>query len=437
MLVSKFIKGAALLAVVAATTLGAGVAAVADSAKAVAPSDSSTQFPMDLSEEFMRNQSTLGELTSWILQQPEVAKSGYIAPVYDATNLAVRLLWHGEDGLLTAALAKAGELGITASVEQRPHSLSEIESIANTLLDAKDSFRAVGFDITAVEGVSADSPDISVLGVPIESERSIAGASGSLDAAQALARALTPSVVTVSTDGADIELTNGSRPDPTPPFWAGSSMERYIAPITDTCTTGFSIMYQGLPRATTARHCDALPYSTPGGAYSYGSSIATSSDGALRVLQATGGPRMFDGPWNVGANTGLDKGLYGLYDVGLNGVICTSGSISGSHCNLKVTNMAVYINDGYGNISTISATQQTTGNSAVAEGDSGGPVFVPYYPPADYNVSAVGIMQAGRDSLGTNCAGVKYAGIECYKTVLFTSMRTALNYLPSSSLLTF
>ena len=436
MLMSKFTTTTALLAAVATATLSGGMSATASSVETVPPSDSSTQFPMDLSEEFMKNQETLGKLISWTLEQPEVAKSGYIAQVNDAANLSVRLLWHGEDDLLTAAIAKAADLGITVSVEQRPYSLTEIASIAYTLLDAKDSFRAVGFDITAVEGVAADSADISVLGFPTESARSITGENDALGAAEALAQKLTPASVTVSTDGADIGLTNGSRSDPAPPFWAGSSMERYIAPTTDICTTGFSIMYQGLPRATTARHCDALPYSTPNGSYSYGNSITTSSDGALRVLQSTGGARMFDGPWNVGANTGLDKGLYGLYDVGLNGVICTSGSISGSHCNLKVTNMAVFINDGYGNVSTISATQQTAGQIAVAGGDSGGPVFIPYYPPGDYNVSAVGIMQAGRDGT-TNCGPVKFTGIDCYRTVLFTSMRTALNNLPSSSLLTF
>ncbi|RAZ34364.1 hypothetical protein DO944_00455 [Microbacterium sp. SMR1] len=99
--------------------------------------------------------------------------------------------------------------------------------------------------------------------------------------------------------------------------------------------------------------------------------------------------------------------------------------------------MYVYIDDGYGMVSTISATQRTAGQIAIAGEDSGGSVFMNYMPPNDYNVSAIGMIQAGRDSVGTACGSVAYPGIECYRTVLFTSMRTALNNLPGASLLTF
>lgn len=385
----------------------------------------------------MRNQQRLGELTSWIVQQPTVTDSGYISQVNDAENLAARLLWHGHDELLNAALTKASELGISVTVEQRPQSLTEIEAVATKLLDARQSFADVGFEITGVQGVAAETSDLVVLGVPTGHARSSGNAAQDVATAAAeIARTLTQAPTRISMEGGDIALTNGSRVAPTPPYWAGSALQRYLAPTTDICSSGFSVLYNGSPRVTTARHCDSYPYTGPNGQGDFGTSIATSTDGALRVLSATGGPRMFDGPWNVGANTGLDKGLYGLYDVGLNDWVCVSGASSGSHCTLKVTAMYVYINDGYGTVSTISATQQTAGQIAIAEGDSGGPVFMNYIPPGDYNVSAVGIIQAGRDSAGTACGSVAYAGIECYRTVLFTSLRTALNFLPGASLLT-
>lgn len=397
-----------------------------------------SNVPGDVDDRVLRNQLRIGELTSWIAQHESVHGSGYVSQVNDAENLAVRLLWHGQDDLMVATLERAAGLGISATVEQWPRSLSEIEDAARRLLEAESLFADVGFEITGVQGVAADTSDIVVLGVPTDRSRSAQDVhAGSRDAAEDVAKSITGPQTRVSTVGGDIALTNGSRSEPTPPYWAGSAMQRHLPPTTDICSTGFSVLYNGSPRATTARHCDALPYTAPNGQGSFGNSLATSLDGALRVLSATGGPRMFDGPWDVGVNTGLEKGLYGLFDVGLNDYVCVSGATSGSHCNLQVTAMYVYIDDGYGMVSTISATQRTAGQIAIAGGDSGGSVFMNYVPPNDYNVSAIGMIQAGRDSVGTACGSVAYPGIECYRTVLFTSMTTALNNLSGASLLTF
>lgn len=286
-----------------------------------------------------------------------------------------------------------------------------------------------------MKAITADSAAITMTGQPTRRTRSPAADQRFEDALSNLATEIAGTSISVDTDSG-IELTNGSRQNPTSPFWAGSAMETYLAPNYHICSTGFTIKYLQINRPTTARHCDYLPYSTPGGAQSYGNSLTTTPDGA-RVLASNGGARMFDGAWNVGANTGLDKGLYGLFDVGLNDYVCTSGASTGSHCNNKVVPMFESVDDGYGRFWTIKATQQTAGQISNGGGDSGGAVFMNYYPPGDYNVSAVGMIQSGDDEVASTCGVGPYTGIECYRSVNFTSMRTIINSLPGSSLATF
>lgn len=409
-------------------------ASYAESTASAPDSQSVADFAEAVGGEFLKNQATLGELSGWIQQQPDLRTSGYVGLVFDSPNLATRLLWKGEDKLLEAALEKAADLGIQATVEQRPHNLAEIEEIADRLLAADDQFAALGYQVEAVAGVSAESPDVALEGHFASAARTFGNQAESEVAA--LAADIAGAQVQVNAD-TSVEATGGTRQSATSPFYAGGMM---VSGSTTgmICSSGFAVNYGGSARATTSRHCEPPTGSwrSPDNSANYGAHVVNTPDAAMKILTGAGAPRVFDGAYNNAS--GYNKNVYALYDVGLNAKVCTSGGNSGVHCNIKVTNMAYFFNDGYGSLSHIEGTQETSGQMAVSKGDSGGPVFAIYAPPYTNTTGAVGIIQAGVSNLFDEqppCTNMRY-DTPCTKRVLFTSVRAALNSLPGTSLVT-
>lgn len=187
------------------------------------------------------------------------------------------------------------------------------------------------------------------------------------------------------------------------------------------CSSGFSLRSGGRTYTTTARHCRGTfrAYSRPSSVY--GSNYRSSTDGAATMLTGRGGSRMFDGAWSN--SPGYNKPVAGYYDVSLNDNVCTSGANSGVHCSVKITDMSRMWDDKRGAVSTIVGVRQGAGIAAI-QGDSGGPVAVPY---SSGKVGAVGMIQAVSSPMmtGTSCGSARVRGTnKCSKTVLFTSMRT-------------
>ena len=125
-----------------------------------------------------------------------------------------------------------------------------------------------------------------------------------------------------------------------------------------------------------------------------------------------------------------------LSDLGVNDLVCTDGGNSGEHCNVKVTNLLVQFNDTDGNFETIEALQETAGQIAVIQGDSGGPVVVNV---ASGEVGAAGMIQGflGNGMTGSACAPAYDLGTnECSTNVEFTSMRGIVEDVTGGSLVT-
>lgn len=196
------------------------------------------------------------------------------------------------------------------------------------------------------------------------------------------------------------------------------------------CSSGFAIWYGGDPHTTTARHCNRGPYWSIQGNHKFGSSIAASGQGAAHVLSGAGLYKMFDGAYD-NAN-GYSKYVIGYADLSVGDYVCTSGGMSGVHCNIKVTDLSVWIDDGQGSVQTIKGVQQTSGRIAAAEGDSGGPVLVPY--TGGTYVGAAGMIQAGNNKVA--CTPTAFI-VDCFKNVFFSSMRTIVDTLPGASLRTY
>lgn len=384
--------------------------------------DSSDAFVAALGTRFMENQRILGELKSWIITQPDALSSGYLDQVNDAENRSVRLLWSGESTLRAAALSKAAELGIDAVIEERPFTLSKINDVATAVFDHKNDIAAAGFTISSIVGVQADIADIQLEG---DFTREPIGQQAR-DQVVANVRAIVAVIAGVPLEiipGHKLSTAAGTRSRSTAPFYAGSYMIKQDHK--GTCSTGFAMKVGSVNRATTARHCDSGNgvYLARDGDANFGSRMLSSNDGAMNVLTSTGAGRTFDNEWNN--SIGFNKGVYNYYDAGLNSLVCTSGGNSGVHCNIKVTAADVYSDDGYGRFSNIRGEQQSAGKIAAIQGDSGGPVFVPYGGDFDQYVGASGIIQFVENGSTKDCGSVHDLGSnKCSKTVLFSSIHT-------------
>lgn len=425
-----------LLATITLTVGLTGVASATNAFKdppVTSTNGASSAFISDVGQAFIDNQRTLGELKSWILAQPDVASSGYIEQVNDANHLATTLLWFGDDPLKESTLRHAKAMGIAATVEQRPQSLANINAAAKKIADSADELKAAGFTLSAVVGVQADTPTIQVEGefASQANTKPYQLQSAQPDVTSAISAIAGVPVTVVGGKTAAPAAT--TRSTDTGPFYAGGYMVSG-----GTCSSGFALNYQDATHITTARHCrpSTGSYTARDGSASYGSVFATSTDGAVNLLSGTGSGFTFDGAWDNAA--GVTKHVYNIYDVGLNDLICTSGGNSGVHCNVKVTASGVYFNDGYGSFSNIRGVQQTGTDIAAIQGDSGGPVFMPYGGGDAQRVGAVGVIQAVENGSTSNCGSVHDGGTNlCSKTVLFSSIHTVILYgLSGASLVT-
>ncbi|PYC88422.1 hypothetical protein C7C46_00680 [Streptomyces tateyamensis] len=356
---------------------------------------------------------------AWLIARPGINESGFIESVHDAANLSMTLLWHGNSPLQEQARREAATRGITVKFEQRKYSLQQLKAAIDTTWQQARAGGWAGFKISYIAGVTADYDGIVVNGsytAPTANRsaavRSLATQTGDVAVKVVAGGEATPAAATRSNDNA--------------PFNAGG----YMLSGSSTCSTGFSIGLSGSNYTTTARHCIAEGYHDRDGTNTYGTGKLFSGDGAARVLTESGSSLMFDGAYND--PSGYHKTVVGFGDVGLGTPVCTSGGNSGVHCNIVVNSMAVSFNDGYGAVTNILATQQTGGQIAAIQGDSGGPVFT---LAGDGQVYAAGMIQAV-GSPASNCGPVHDGGNICSTQVLFTSMRTIVNSIPGASLVT-
>lgn len=125
---------------------------------------------------------------------------------------------------------------------------------------------------------------------------------------------------------------------------------------------------------------------------------------------------MYDGAWNNSTGhrekvKGTSKPVSGTY-------ICTSGSNTGTNCNIKVDGATYITIDGY-SVLTVEATQQTSGGRAVGNGDSGGPVLT--NTSVSGEIKAAGIISAGSGNV--SCSGTD--STSCYHTVYYVPIQDA------------
>ena len=375
------------------------------------------------------HQETLLGLSTWLQADPKFSQAGYIAPVFDLQNLAVTLLWKGDSPVQQDALAEAARLGITATIEQRPYTMSELRTISARVFNDAATLRTQGFELYSLSGVRADNGDIVVGGrqmdATVSSSLSPAGRTPSLAAVESeVSRVASAPVRVVAQGGPDVP-TAVTRDTDTEPYNAGGFM--YAPSDKNACTTGFAVRIAGTGYITTARHCRENDFQAYAKSSSkYGGTYTYANGGQARIMTRTGWGRTFDGA--ATDPNGFAKRVHDYVDVGLNTIVCVSGANSGARCNIKITDMAFNFQDGYGYELNIRGNQQDT-RIAIAKGDSGGPVMIPI--SGGTSEHAVGMIQGAVGGTDRTCPSLQIA-TSCYYSVLFTSTHTILNNLGAS-----
>lgn len=287
-------------------------------------------------------------------------------------------MWYGPRTPLLSALIDEGlRRGIAVSIQPRQHSLRQIAAAVDAIWQQQAEGQWAGFAISTIAAVGAVDDGITVNGT-------YTTVAATERAPQV--RALSTTVLGVPVrvvPGVSATMTTG-RDNDYAPFNAGGYM---ISRSTGhTCSSGFGISINGTRHITTARHCVYNDYRDRAASNTYG-----------------------------------------------------TGTInSGEHCGIKVTNLSVSFNDGYGSFSTIQGVQQNSGAIANMQGDSGGPV-ISLTNTSSGQVRAAGMIQGftGTGMTGSACGpAYDYGSNLCSTNVLFSSMRTVVNSISGGSLLT-
>ncbi|SNS57082.1 hypothetical protein SAMN06309944_0834 [Micrococcales bacterium KH10] len=206
-------------------------------------------------------------------------------------------------------------------------------------------------------------------------------------------REITDVPVTLSIDDADdssqVVPMVGGRQNDNSPFYAGAGIRLYGS--TDInggyCSTGFAVKGKstGKDYMTTAFHCihDSVGTST-GSVYSEsGQSMGTWHRNAANVekdkdaaLITLGASRSVAGRayWS-GVNATISHPVDGYHSNKVGAQVCTGGANSGTHCNLNIIEKVVGFQVIPGETVTGGWLALAPSGIAVAQGDSGGPVY--------------------------------------------------------------
>lgn len=179
----------------------------------------------------------------------------------------------------------------------------------------------------------------------------------------------------------------------------------------------------------TAYHCGAGTYSDRaeevlGTTGSLGSAARAADVAGIAVKSgASSGNKVYDGAWNNADNYAKSVANKGAARKGKR--FCTSGANSGVHCALSVytTNSRVKYASGQIVFGIVKAQRLSSG-IAVAQGDSGGPVFGPH-AGSWVKVQAVGLISGGATSV--TCPSLAVSGVRCFKKVYFQPVNAALD----------
>jgi hypothetical protein len=182
-------SAAVALTAIAGVTVAHAASAAAGKAAEGKPAAQIPQPTASASEEALwRRQELLSDLRTWIEEQPGIKTSGYVTSINDPDAGSTILVWHGPpDPMQQQILDEARRRNIPASVQQRKHSMNDLERASRQLM-AIESGTGVLENFTIN---SAGIFDIDFDGVIVSGDYIQPPAEGIAAADTALAQALT------------------------------------------------------------------------------------------------------------------------------------------------------------------------------------------------------------------------------------------------------
>jgi streptogrisin D len=338
----------------------------------------------------------------------------------DPASRALEVYWRGAvPASVSSEIAAARAGGVTVTV--LPAAYTRDELLAETKRLA---------DLTMTDDKAA--VQLAMIGPKYDGSGLQAGVSGldkTLPAARipAQARQLLPTLAST----VPLDVTAADRPQlttryaDTPPFWGGAYMVRTGG---GACTTGFGVT--GLNGASTyiltANHCGHGEWRAGGNTLFIGNSVTTAVDhphDTQLLLGSQAGASVYTGDYLGGTNQGSAP-VKGAVPSATGGTVCTSGSYSGERCGINVISTNLTINvTGYGQMTNMTMADHPNNQSAVGNGDSGGPA----YSLTTNGVLARGTISAMDPALTVPCTGVpSQPGRQCSVRVFFPDINRQL-----------
>jgi hypothetical protein len=355
--------------------------------------------------------------------------SGFAGIRLSVTAHTLVLYWKGAVPASTQRLlAQLRSPKVHIQVAAAPYSNQDLDVRARRILAGRARLAQQGLALSSV-GVRSDGTGIDV-GVDRSSRMPVSRAA---------------SVLAVDVP---VRVVFRSRPVPTnrledlPLHWAGARMTSDQTPRG--CSSGFPVRRNSDGRTfiTTAAHCDGGQWWTLLGprdtAHKFGETWDRVGGIDTQFVRPPNGDvegRTYDG--GVAPGTEFSKPVVGAQHGVEGGYVCTSGSRTGVHCNIKIQYGDVeFINIGGVNyLFHLWWAQQLNGTTATGRGDSGGPVFSLSSDP--HKVIARGDSSEGGGSSWT-CHS-NYSGdpsTTCYDWVGFVDIYDVLGWYPATIMTT-
>jgi streptogrisin D len=337
--------------------------------------------------------------------------SGLGGITVDAEHNSLNLYWHGDvSQAVQREVDAARQSGVTVKVTSAAFTRTALRREADRLADLNMS----GKETEHLASV-APKADASGLSVGI---RGLAPGLSAVAVADS-AHKLTPGLASsVPMDVSEAAPSLADRWFDSKPYWGGSFIQQYAGgnPTGVACSAGFGVT--GLNGAATymmfANHCGPDEWrtgriATIDGAilqHTLGSTIVTrdvAHDTQLILTPEGSGNAVYIGESWLGH---LQQGVTINASAQNRGgdAVCTSGSYSGTVCNIRVAETGVTLNvTGYGQMRDLVRADHQAAQGAAGNGDSGGPVITTTAVGVTY---ARGTMSAQNDNHRVPCFGV-------------------------------
>ncbi|MDZ7577768.1 MAG: hypothetical protein U0904_06295 [Candidatus Nanopelagicales bacterium] len=342
---------------------------------------------------------------------------------------SVTFAWKGEPGRRVARKLARPPKGVSVTVTSAAYTQAELDVATGKLWERCGKLRrSTGWSLVesspSQTGSGLDAEVVAVSGADQDGLKSTRGV---------FSKAV--GVPVTVTKGERVTLAQGPRWKPDQPWRSGAAL---LTPLGRLCSSGVAGKDKGGRNVfITAEHCGevkggkyyAMDGNNPpkkGSKFGEVWDVLPKHDTALVGATGKVTALIYTGDWNAPKSKYKVVGSAGDSQVG--DYVCTSGANSGVHCKLKVTKTKTCA-ASKGKIPFCPWVKAVASSGiAVAEGDSGGPVFMgPGKKKQEDKRQVRGTISGGRDFYACPSGSVAIPGNLCSSRVYFAPIKKALS----------